>query len=53
MRFLSNAHTHSTFCDGKNPPEEMIRAAELLRRTGYRTVLRLGTGGELWQEENL
>mgnify|MGYP002547206812 CR=1 FL=1 len=29
------------------------RAAELLRRTGYRTVLRLGTGGELWQEENL
>ena len=28
MRFLSNAHTHSTFCDGKNPPEEMIRAAE-------------------------
>ena len=30
MRFLSNAHTHSTFCDGKNPPEEMIRAAERL-----------------------
>ena len=30
MRFLSNAHTHSTFCDGKNPPEEMIRAAEKL-----------------------
>ena len=29
------------------------RAAELLRRTGYRTVLRLGTGGELWQEETL
>ena len=29
------------------------RAAELLRRTGYRTVLRLGTGEELWQEENL
>lgn len=29
------------------------RAAELLRRTGYRTVLRLGTGGELWQEKNL
>ena len=27
MRFLSNAHTHTTFCDGKNPPEEMIRAA--------------------------
>ena len=30
MRFLSNAHTHSTFCDGKNSPEEMIRAAEAL-----------------------
>lgn len=30
MRFLSNAHTHSTFCDGKNPPEEMKRAAEKL-----------------------
>ena len=30
MRFLSNAHTHSTFCDGKNPPEEMIWAAERL-----------------------
>ena len=29
------------------------RAAELLRRTGYRTVLRLGTGEALWQEETL
>lgn len=26
--FLSNAHTHSTFCDGKNPLEEMIAAAK-------------------------
>lgn len=25
--FLSNAHTHSTFCDGKNTLEEMISAA--------------------------
>lgn len=23
----SNFHTHSTFCDGKNTPEEMVRAA--------------------------
>ena len=22
-----NLHTHSTFCDGKNTPEEMVRAA--------------------------
>ena len=28
--FLSNSHTHSTFCDGKNPPEEMIAAAKAL-----------------------
>lgn len=27
MPFLSNAHTHSTFCDGKNTLEEMIAAA--------------------------
>lgn len=26
--FLSNAHTHSTFCDGKNTLEEMIAAAK-------------------------
>ncbi len=24
---LANYHTHSTFCDGKNTPEEMVRAA--------------------------
>lgn len=24
---LSNAHTHSTFCDGKNTPEEMVLSA--------------------------
>lgn len=30
MRFLSNAHTHTTFCDGKSAPEEMLAAAEKL-----------------------
>ncbi len=29
MRF-SNPHTHTVFCDGKNTPEEMLRAAEKL-----------------------
>ncbi len=30
MRFLSNAHTHTTYCDGKNTVAEMIlRAKEL------------------------
>lgn len=27
MRILSNAHTHSTFCDGKNSIEEMVQEA--------------------------
>lgn len=27
MRNLQNLHTHSTFCDGKNTPEEMVRFA--------------------------
>ena len=27
-RFLSNSHTHSIYCDGKNKPEEMIAAAK-------------------------
>ena len=45
MRFLSNAHTHSTFCDGKNPPEEMIRAAEKL---GF---VSLGFSGHASQEK--
>lgn len=27
MRFISNAHTHSTWCDGKNTLEEMTEAA--------------------------
>lgn len=27
MQLLSNAHTHTTFCDGKNTVEEMVRAA--------------------------
>ena len=30
IRMLQNLHTHSTFCDGKNTPREMIeRAIEL------------------------
>ena len=24
---IQNLHTHTTFCDGKNTPEEMVRAA--------------------------
>ena len=27
MKILSNAHCHTTYCDGKNTPEEMILAA--------------------------
>lgn len=27
MTILSNVHTHTTYCDGKNTPEEMIQAA--------------------------
>jgi len=30
VKFLSNAHTHSTFCDGKSTPEEMLDAAKKL-----------------------
>ena len=24
---IQNLHTHTTFCDGKNTPEEMVQAA--------------------------
>ena len=27
MKYLSNLHTHSTFCDGKSTPEEIVRHA--------------------------
>lgn len=27
MNYLSNLHTHSTFCDGKNTPEEIVLSA--------------------------
>ncbi len=30
MRIRSNFHTHSTFCDGKNTPEEMVERAKQL-----------------------
>ncbi len=30
MPFLSNAHTHTTFCDGVNTPEQMLDAARAL-----------------------
>ncbi len=30
MTFLSNAHTHTTFCDGKSTAEEMLSAAQQL-----------------------
>ena len=29
MMFPSTVHTHTTFCDGKNTPEEMVRSAIL------------------------
>ena len=39
MRFLSNAHTHSTFCDGKNPPEEeTLRELERLDIPAWETA---------------
>ncbi len=27
MRLLQNLHTHTTYCDGKNTPEDMVQAA--------------------------
>ncbi len=30
MTFLSNAHTHSTYCDGRNTPQEMLDQAKKL-----------------------
>lgn len=30
MNFLSNAHTHTTFCDGKSTHQEMLEAAKQL-----------------------
>lgn len=27
MKFLSNLHTHTSYCDGKNTPREMVQAA--------------------------
>lgn len=30
MSFLSNAHTHTTFCDGRNTPQEMLDQAKKL-----------------------
>ena len=27
IKMIQNMHTHSTFCDGKNTPEEMVKAA--------------------------
>jgi len=30
LSFLSNAHTHTTFCDGRNTPREMVDAAKKL-----------------------
>lgn len=27
MKLISNAHTHTRFCDGQNTPEEMVQAA--------------------------
>ncbi len=43
MNFLSNAHTHSTFCDGKNTPQQMLDAA---RKLGF---VSLGFSGHGYQ----
>lgn len=43
MPFLSNAHTHTLFCDGQNTPEEMLAAA---RKLGF---VSLGFSGHGYQ----
>ena len=27
MKYLQNLHTHTTYCDGNNTPEEMVQKA--------------------------
>lgn len=43
MKFLSNAHTHSVYCDGRNTLPEMVRAAQTL---GFQS---LGFSEHAWQ----
>jgi len=43
MRFLSNAHTHSAYCDGRNTLPEMMRAAQA---RGFQS---LGFSEHAWQ----
>lgn len=43
MKYLQNLHTHTTYCDGKNRPEEMIKKAlelgfEALGFSGHATM---------------
>ena len=33
---IQNLHTHVTFCDGKNTPEEMVHAAIRMDMDGLR-----------------
>ena len=39
---LANFHTHSTFCDGNNTPEEVVRAAIELGFSALLVSERLG-----------
>lgn len=48
MAFLSNAHTHTTFCDGKNTPQEMLDHAKKL---GFVSLGFSGHGYQGFDEE--
>ncbi len=48
MAFLSNAHTHTTFCDGRNTPQEMLDQAKKL---GYVSLGFSGHGYQGFDEE--
>lgn len=49
MTFLSNAHTHTTFCDGKNTPEEMLAQA---RELGFVSLGFSGHGCQCFDEDH-
>ena len=56
MKYLQNLHTHSTYCDGKDTPEEMILSAfEFLSREQSESPALFGddsySTGLPWQDE--
>ena len=50
MKYLQNLHQHSTFCDGKNTPEEVVLGFGAVISSDCHDIRKLAIGYDIAEE---